>query len=56
MDFVNALAFPKGEILQHLQDFFVNFTNVNDLARAGFLYRGRPFEKLKDEKAQNSTK
>ena len=34
MDFVNALAFPKGEMLQHLQDFFVNFTNVNDLARA----------------------
>ena len=33
-DFVNALAFPKGEMLKHLQDFFVNFTNVNALARA----------------------
>ena len=34
MDFVNALAFSKGEMLKHLQDFFVNFTNVNALARA----------------------
>ena len=34
MDFVNALAFSKGEMLKHLQDFFVKFTNVNALARA----------------------
>ena len=24
-------------MLKHLQDFFVNFTNVNDLARAKYL-------------------
>ena len=50
MDFVNALAFPKGEMLQHLQDFFVNFTNVNALARAPFL----PPSALSNQKKEKS--